>query len=270
MFKNIWWRILFFDLCAVKILYPPYTQRGFLVHVLGCAQHTATKRVRGLHLPPTRSSLHRDAWPQTVWCRRRHLCRWPRHHLQECGDWWPLPGWRWEELSVSLCSSPSARPAQEMTAERCNLWTIVRARQKGGKTRIFWKSTSLKKMNPSFLVWKPKALIKQNLRSVHRQTHTHKPEPCFHCLHASFNINILVKFEQLLVFQSEVHMGAYVTVRISRLCFWALALLSSSKRCKSLLLHVFAVCWSNFLENSSSSCSHGPQQKLFNNGQPDC
>lgn len=237
MFKNIWWRILFFDLCAVKILYPPYTQRGFLVHVLGCAQHTATKRVRGLHLPPTRSSLHRDAWPQTVWCRRRHLCRWPRHHLQECGDWWPLPGWRWEELSVSLCSSPSARPAQEMTAERCNLWTIVRARQKGGKTRIFWKTTSLKKMNPSF---------------------------------ASFNINILVMFEQLLVFQSEVHMGVYVTVWISRLCFWALALLSSSKRCKSLILHVFAVCWSNFLENSSSSCSHGPQQKLFNNGQPDC
>lgn len=81
-------------------------------------------------------------------------------------------------------------------------------------------------------------------------------------------------FEQLLVFQSEVQQitelifQIYIyIVQICRWCFWVLALLSSVK--SGLVIHIFALCWSHFLENSSS-CFNGVQQKLFSNWQLDC
>lgn len=160
--------LLFLHWFEVIFLHPPYTQRGFPGHVLDCARHTTTKRVQALHLPPTGSYLHRDAWPRTLWCHRRHLCRWPRRHLGECGDWWRLPGWRWEEPTFSLRASQSAQPARETTDERLNL-ASCRTCTSGSKDGCKKK--------------KKKRIWKQTTRVSQSQKCTHSSELCVHCQH---------------------------------------------------------------------------------------
>lgn len=186
--------LLFLNWFGVIVLHPPYTQRGFPGHVLDCARHTTTKRVQVLHLPPTRSYLRRDAWPQTLWCHRRHLCRWPTHRLRECGDWWRLPGWRWEELIFSLRASQSAQPAHETTDERLNLASCQTCTS-GSKDGCLKKKRIL-------VFWSEnKQLGSANLKSAHTALN------CVFTVNtwAPTSRNTLLMFKQyLLVFQSEV------------------------------------------------------------------